>query len=87
MSNFLRAVKAGVGAALNAAGPRRYRVGERALLCTACGHDQFVKGEAQLQTAGMTFVGLDWTQREATTLACARCSHLAWFLDAPEALP
>lgn len=35
----------------------------------------------------MTFVGLEWTQREAVTLACTKCSRLEWFLEEPGVVP
>ncbi|MBK7908304.1 MAG: DNA-binding protein [Gemmatimonadetes bacterium] len=80
----MRAVKAGIGAAAGSSGPRRYQVAGRALKCPMCGHDHFARGEAQLHSMGMTFVGLEWAQKEATTLACAQCSRVEWFLDAPD---
>lgn len=85
MSDFLRAVRAGFDAVVRANGPRRYQVAGRILSCPACGHDRFVIGTAQLQTSGMSFVGLDWTQKESSTLACVVCSRIEWFLNAPEA--
>lgn len=56
------------------------------VLCSHCQHDQFTQREAQLNTAGMTFFGLDWANRSATVLVCKQCSHLEWFLDAPKAI-
>ena len=84
MSNFFKAVKAGVSAALESEGPRSYQVAGAVLRCPVCQHDKFARGSAQLNTAGMTFVGLDWAQREVTTLACVQCSRLEWFLHLPD---
>ena len=84
MSNFFRAVKAGIKAAAGALGPRRYTVHGQPLRCPTCHHDVFARGEAQLHTAGMTFIGLEWAQKEATTLACVQCSRIDWFLVAPD---
>ncbi len=84
MGKILNALKAGVGAAIKTGGPKRYQVKGRALKCPACGNDRFAKGEAQLHTGGMTFVGLEWTQRASATLACTECSRLEWFLEEPD---
>lgn len=84
MAGFLSAMKAGLSAAIRANGPSRYQVEGRVIVCPICGHDRFAKGRAQLHTSGMTLMDLEWLQDEATTLACASCSRLEWFLDAPE---
>jgi hypothetical protein len=81
---FLRALRAGVSAAIGNDGAKRYRAGGRSLACSACGGQTFARGTAQLQSAGMSFIGLEWTQKEATTLACATCSRVEFFLDAPD---
>jgi ribosomal protein L37E len=52
----------------------------RKLVCVACGHDEFRKQEAQLNTAGMTLFNLDWLNKSATCYVCARCGHIDWFL-------
>jgi len=46
------------------------------IFCAHCGTSQFEKGEAQLNTPGLTLLGLDWANRTATVLACARCSRI-----------
>lgn len=84
MGSFFKAVKAGVNAALVNEGPQRYHVGGNMLRCPVCQNDRFARGKAQLHTAGMTFIGLDWAQSEAATLACIQCSRVEWFLDLPD---
>ena len=37
--------------------------------------------EAQLNTAGMTFLKLDWLNKTATIFVCEDCGRLEWFLD------
>jgi len=44
----------------------------------------FDKSEAQLNTAGMTFLNLEWANRSATTLICTTCSRIEWFLNEPK---
>ncbi|GAA5512596.1 hypothetical protein Dcar01_01312 [Deinococcus carri] len=53
----------------------------KGLTCAHCQHDLFHRGEAQLNTQGMTLLGLDWMNRSASYFACANCGHLHWFLD------
>ena len=52
--------------------------------CQHCGNEYFQDGSAQLNTAGMTFVGLDWANRSATVLTCTQCSAIQWFLKKPK---
>jgi len=61
-----------------------YRVAAKVVRCPHCSNGRFFKGEAQLHTAGMTFLRLEWANRSATTLTCTQCSHIAWFLEHPE---
>ncbi|MPY66881.1 hypothetical protein F8S09_09290 [Deinococcus sp. SDU3-2] len=51
------------------------------LTCAHCGHAAFHAGEAQLNTQGLTFLGLDWLNGNADYFACARCGHVHWFLQ------
>ncbi|MCX8007939.1 MAG: hypothetical protein N3B11_07530, partial [Coriobacteriia bacterium] len=63
---------------------QHYGVGGRQLRRPHCGGEDFDAGTALLNTAGMTFFGLDWANRSATVLICTNCSHIDWFLQAPE---
>jgi hypothetical protein len=46
--------------------------------------ERFIEGRVQLNTAGLTFLNLDWANRPAATLACVDCGRLEWFLADPE---
>jgi hypothetical protein len=35
-------------------------------------------------TAGLTFLNLDWANRSAATLTCTACGRIEWFLADPE---
>ena len=61
-----------------------YAAGGKKIVCPHCGGDEFAKGEAQLNTATMTFLSLDWANKSATTLVCTQCSRIQWFLKKPE---
>jgi predicted nucleic-acid-binding Zn-ribbon protein len=52
--------------------------------CAHCAHDHFVEGRAQLNTAGLTFLNLDWANRTAATLTCTSCGRIEWFLSDPK---
>ncbi|MBU8906812.1 hypothetical protein [Desertibacillus haloalkaliphilus] len=49
------------------------------ILCVQCKHDRFEKGDALLNTRGMTFFDLDWLNESSTTLMCNRCGYLHWY--------
>jgi hypothetical protein len=50
------------------------------LSCVVCGFDEFYARKAQLNTAGLTFLNLDWLNESAQCHVCARCSYIHWFL-------
>lgn len=58
----------------------RYEKAGIVVTCSHCGGDEFDERSAQLNTAGATFLGLDWANRNATVLVCRSCGHLEWFL-------
>jgi predicted nucleic-acid-binding Zn-ribbon protein len=52
----------------------------RELKCLVCGHDEFHKREAQLNTAAASFFGFDWANQSGTCYVCAQCAYIHWFL-------
>jgi predicted nucleic-acid-binding Zn-ribbon protein len=56
----------------------------KTLTCIHCGGDSFDERQAQLNTAGMTFLKLDWLNKSATVFVCETCGRLEWFLDVNE---
>jgi hypothetical protein len=44
--------------------------------CLHCNHDRFHRGNALLNTRGLTFFDLDWLNRGATTLVCNQCGFV-----------
>ena len=81
MGNFWKAIKSAAKATVGALGPGSYRVEEKEVICSHCGNSEFTEGTAQLNTAGMTFIGLDWANKSAHTLLCANCGHIEWFMQ------
>lgn len=80
MGRFLDSLMRSIGAARNHSDDsRRYVVIERVVQCAHCAGEYFVEGRVLLNTAGMTFLKLDWANAEATTLICAECGRIEWF--------
>ncbi len=79
----------GIGVGLKAAAkslvtsPTRFRVGERAIVCPICGHDEFDRREMLINTSGMSFFGMDWLNKSACALVCKKCSRIELFAEAP----
>ena len=71
---------------MSAMGPARFAAGGLAISCTHCKKGEFEKREAQLNTAGMTFLDLDWMNRSGTALVCTNCGLIQWFAIEPERL-
>ena len=57
-----------------------YMIAGRELVCPHCGNRRFEQGEAQLNTAGLTMLGLDWANRSATIFECTACGRIEWFV-------
>jgi predicted nucleic-acid-binding Zn-ribbon protein len=64
--------------------PACYFAGGKQIACEHCGHQEFDEGQAQLNTAGMSFFGLDWANKTATTLMCDACGRIHWYGVRPE---
>lgn len=50
------------------------------LSCLVCENDEFLVRSAQLNTAAMSLLGLDWADQSATCYVCDRCGYVHWFL-------
>ena len=57
-----------------------YLIADRQLVCPHCGNTRFEQGEAMLNTAGLTFLKLDWANRSATIFECTACGRIEWFV-------
>ena len=84
MGRYFTAMKRAVAAMGEAPDGERYVVAGKPATCGHCGRDRFVEGRAQLNTAGLTFMNLDWANRSAATLTCTSCGRIEWFLSDPE---
>jgi len=76
-------LKRGAESLIEGRRPSAYLAGGRKVSCPHCGEDRFLEGRSLLNTPGMTFMNLDWANKQATTLACGRCGLVQWFAAAP----
>ncbi len=60
--------------------PSGYQVAGRQVVCSHCGGASFEEGAAMLNTAGLTFLDLDWLDQNASILKCTNCGHIEWFV-------
>lgn len=49
------------------------------LVCPVCGGRHFWERKTLLNTSGMTFLGLDWANVDATNIVCESCGYMFWF--------
>ena len=84
MGKFGKAFKRAAKAFVSSMGPGEYEIGGKKVACPHCDCTEFSIGSAQLNTAGMTFAGLDWANKSVSTLACSNCGRIQWFLKSPE---
>lgn len=51
----------------------------RELVCPVCDNKHFYQRTTQLNTTGMTFLGLDWANKNAYNYFCSQCGYMFWF--------
>jgi uncharacterized protein len=66
--------------------PSAFRMQGKKIKCPHCGNKIFEIQSKLLNTAGLTFLSLDWANKQASILICTRCSGIQWFLKQPEAV-
>lgn len=49
------------------------------LTCNHCENDTFYKDTRLLNSAGATFMGFDWANKQATIYICSNCKMIHWF--------
>lgn len=86
MPDLFNKLKNGVKVAKGTFGPGRYAVAGINVTCPHCKQYEFKEGVAQLNTAGMSFLRLDWLNKSVSTLICTNCGHIQWFDNNPERL-
>ncbi len=57
----------------------RFVLGNK-LTCPVCGYDQFRKRSTLMNTPGMTFLGVEWANKQADNFICGKCGYVYWFM-------
>lgn len=60
---------------------KQHVVHGKALQCMHCGHDRFWTRTTLMNTKGVSFLGLDWANKEADNYVCDLCGYVHWFLS------
>ncbi|NLU66643.1 hypothetical protein [Streptomyces sp. HNM0574] len=61
--------------------PVQVFAGEHQLTCPLCRNDAFLERPIKLNTTGMSFLNLDWANRDADGFICTECGRIEWFLN------
>ena len=84
MKKYANALKRAAKAYAEATGPGAFAVAGRQVVCLHCQGTEFDAERAQLNTSGMTTLGLHALNQWAHTLGCTECGRIEWFATAPE---
>jgi len=49
------------------------------LVCPICKNDKFWDRATLMNTAGMTFLGIEYFNEEAVNHICSKCGYIFWF--------
>jgi predicted nucleic-acid-binding Zn-ribbon protein len=79
-------IKRGSKAFARGPGPQRYEAAGKTIRCLHCDGERFFRGSVLMNTVGMSVMGLDWANKEATTLVCDACGLVHWFGVTPREL-
>jgi hypothetical protein len=50
------------------------------LICPICGNHTFSKRKTLMNTAGLTFLGVEWANKQAASFICDSCGYVMWFM-------
>jgi len=51
------------------------------LECPICNNDKFWPKKTLMNTPGLTFFGLEWSNKAANNYICDSCGYVYWFLN------
>lgn len=60
---------------------REVEVRGKQLVCPVCGETKFWERRTLMNTAGATFFGFDWANKEAQNYICDDCGYIFWFIE------
>ena len=50
------------------------------LSCPICKNNKFWEKDTLMNTRGISFLGISWTNKEAENYICSKCGYVYWFL-------
>lgn len=53
------------------------------LVCPICNNDKFRTRSTLMNTSGLSFLGMDWANKEANNYICSNCGYVYWFFNDP----
>ncbi len=59
--------------------PQSFIVNGNELRCPICNNRHFRSKRVLLNTTAMTFLNLDWANRNANCYVCSNCNYILWF--------
>lgn len=59
--------------------PNQVLIKNKKLICPICENDHFIETRAQLNTRAMSFLDLDWANKQGTCYVCSDCTYIFWF--------
>lgn len=80
MAGIFESIRKGMKSMSTSKEPKRYEVKGKEVVCPHCSDIRFYSGSAQLNTAGMSLMNLDWANKSAATLTCSHCGYILWFM-------
>jgi uncharacterized protein len=79
--NIASGLKAAAKALASGPKPESFRIGGKQLVCLHCENILFFKRSISMNTAFSALTGMQWANKEACALVCAKCAHIEWFED------
>ena len=61
--------------------PLVFRSADKVITCTHCGGLRFLKRPTSLNTAGSSLANVEWLDKRACALVCARCTRIEWYYE------
>ncbi len=58
-----------------------FEIKGRKLTCPICGSTRFWTRKSLLNTRGLTFMELDWANKQAINYICDGCDYIVWFFE------
>jgi len=57
------------------------KIHDTILKCPICHNNEFQTRYSLMNTAGMSFMDLDWLNKESQNFICTKCGYIFWFFE------